>query len=234
VLVIGDLLDALYVGAFLFGLLFAGLSLLLGAGHLGGHVHLGGHGHGHGSFHGGHRAALPSGSGSHQGARREVVGPLSLSSVLVFLAWFGGIGYLARHGIGLAAPFSVLLGAAAGLIVGAAVSWVLAKVVAADARALDPEDYRLAGTLARVTSSIRAGGTGEIVYEQAGVRQVSAARTADGEAMPRGAEVVVLSCEHGIALVEPWAVFVGERHADLVSSTTDLPPPGGTERGRAT
>ena len=72
---------------------------------------------------------------------------------------------------------------------------------------LDPEQYRLPGTLGHVSSSIRAGGTGEVVYEKGGVRQVVAARAAGTEALPRGAEVLVLRVDRGIAIVEIFDPF---------------------------
>lgn len=105
-----------------------------------------------------------------------------------------------------------------------AVAWFFARVIAPNDRALDPAHYRLPGTIAIVSSAIRSGGTGEIVYEQAGVRQVSAARAADGAAIPRGSEVVILRCERGVAFVEPWSVFVGERHRDLDAGAGGLDP----------
>ena len=55
-----------------------------------------------------------------------------------------------------------------------------------------------------MTSSIRENGTGEVVYVQQGVRQVSAARSVEGVAIPRGAEVVVLRAEKGIVYVDLW------------------------------
>ena len=55
-----------------------------------------------------------------------------------------------------------------------------------------------------MSSSIRADGTGEITYVLNGVRQVTAARSANGEPLPRGAEVVIVQRERGIAFVEPW------------------------------
>jgi hypothetical protein len=53
-----------------------------------------------------------------------------------------------------------------------------------------------------VSSSIRAGGTGEVIYEQAGVRQVVAARAPGAPELQRGTEVVVLSVDNGIATVQ--------------------------------
>ncbi|MDP9354714.1 MAG: hypothetical protein M3R02_05420 [Chloroflexota bacterium] len=184
-LVVNDGLDALFLGSFLFGLLFSAMSLLLGGIHVG-HPHV-------------PSTRLHLGGGHHDGD----VGPLNSATILAFIAWFGGVGYLVRNGLGTYALVSVLLGVVGGVIGASALGWFLLKVMLPAERVLDPSDFRLPGTLARVTSSIRADGIGEIVYEQAGVRQVSAARSLDGLPLPRGTEVVILRCERGIAAVQP-------------------------------
>jgi hypothetical protein len=68
----------------------------------------------------------------------------------------------------------------------------------------------MVGVLGRVTSSIRAGGTGEIVYSQEGTRRVAGARSEQGAAIPKGAEVLVMRYEKGIAYVQPWQDPAGE------------------------
>ena len=232
--VVDDGLDALLLGCFWFGLLFTAVTLLTGATrlqfrhgrmrlHLPHRFHVRGH----------PRADTPtttSGNG---------IAPLNDSSLLAFVAWFGGVGYLARHGLGWPWPISLALGAVGGLAAAAVVVWVLMKLAAEGRRELNPADFVLPGIIARVTSSIRAGGVGEIVYELGGTRHVSAARAKDARAIGRGTEVVIVAAAHGTAVVEPWAAFLGERHADLDSSlnpgpvadnperpkTGDLPPP---------
>jgi hypothetical protein len=231
-LAVHDGFDALLLGCFFFGLIFALASLLGGiggAGHLHlpvhtGQVHLPGHvGHIHLPGHVGHLHAPQPGhasaaDGSH--GQRETVGPLNLSSLLVFISWFGGWAYLARNGLHWVLAVSLLVGFVAGLIGAALVFLWFAKVLVRMETALDPADFRLPGTLARITSSIRAGGVGEIIYEKGGVWQVSAARSCDGKAIARGTEVVIRACERGIAAVEPWEDFLGERHRDLAPKAT--------------
>ncbi len=189
--VTNDALDALFLGCFLFGLLFAIVSLLLGVADL--EVD----------------AGLLGGSDGDTGGD-DGVGPVNVSTILAFTAWFGGIGYLARNGFGWVSGLSVAVAVVGGLAGAALIYQFLVRVVAPADKALDSDDYRLPGTLARVTSSIRSGGTGEIVYEQAGSRQVSAARASNGSAIGRGTEVIVLEAERGIALVEPWDTLVGQ------------------------
>ncbi len=199
-LVMNDALDVIFLGTFFFGLIFSALSLVLGAAHVGfDHGQVGHHGH-HG----------------HTGADADGgVSPVNVSTVLAFLAWFGGVGYLARHGLGWYAAVSVFVGVAGGLAGAAVIFWVLTRFVRQMEGELREADYRLPGTIAQVTSSIRAGGTGEILYQQGGVRQVAAARSVDGAAIPRGVEVVVLRLERGIAYVEAWDTLMDEHARPL-------------------
>ena len=90
-----------------------------------------------------------------------------------------------------------------GLGAAAVVFWFLAKVLMADEAPLDPADYDMVGVLGRTTISIRAGGTGELVFTQGGTRHVAGARSEDGAAIPKGAEVMVTRYEKGIAYVRP-------------------------------
>jgi hypothetical protein len=76
-------------------------------------------------------------------------------------------------------------------------------------RSLDSADFEMVGVLGRVTVSIRAGGTGEIVYSQAGTRRSSGARSESRSPIARGSEVVVTRYEKGIAYVRPWEEMAG-------------------------
>jgi hypothetical protein len=70
-----------------------------------------------------------------------------------------------------------------------------------------PEDYREQGVLGRLTSSIRAGGVGEVVYTLGGARRVDGAKSVGGEPLDKGTEVVIHRVERGIAYVERWDEF---------------------------
>ncbi|MFZ0644777.1 MAG: NfeD family protein [Candidatus Acidiferrales bacterium] len=124
--------------------------------------------------------------------------------MFAFLAWFGGTGYL------LTEYYRVwfLLGLAASIFAGvlgaAIVSWFLIKVLLPHETILQDADYELVGTVARVNSPIRPGGTGEIIFSQAGVRRCAGARRDDGQALEKGREVVIARVEKGIAYVAPW------------------------------
>lgn len=171
---VGDALDAVLLGCFLFGLLLAAASFALG------------------------QADVGFSDGQSDGELAWL--PVSVGALLVSLAWFGGLGYLLR-GIGWPTPVALLVAVVAGLAVGGLVQRVTSALGGRAVGELRAEDDRLPGTIGRVTSSIRAGGVGEIVYEQRGARQVIAARGHDGQALSRGAEVVVVSVVKGMATV---------------------------------
>ncbi len=178
-----DGLDAFLLGSFLFGLLLAvGFFALGGADVDGGDPSDGGDSH------------LPFGVGS----------------LLVAVAWFGGVGYLLRSAAGWPTPLVLAIAAVVGLGMGVAVQRVFSAFGRASRGELRPEAYTLPGTLGHVAVAIRQGGVGEVIYEQGGVRQVVAARAAEGTAIARGTEVVVLKVERGVASVEPFEALLGE------------------------
>ncbi|HWB86762.1 MAG TPA: NfeD family protein [Bryobacteraceae bacterium] len=128
----------------------------------------------------------------------------NFGTVAAFLAWFGGTGYLLTRYSSMWFVLALAIAIFSGLGAASAVFWFLAKVLMARESALDPADYDMAGVLGRVSIPIRAGGTGELIYSQQGTRRVSGARSEDGTAIPKGAEVIVTRYEKGIAYVRPW------------------------------
>jgi membrane protein implicated in regulation of membrane protease activity len=188
VLVVNDTLDALLLGSFFFGLVFVVLSLGMGMAHVGfGHDHGGFHAHGHGEA-----------SGS-----TDWLSNINVGSVLAFLTWFGGVAYLVRNAVEFNVVLSLLIGIVAGTACAALVLRLM-RLLRSKEVYLDEREERLTGAMARVSSSIRVDGTGEVTYVLNGVRQVTAARSATGKALPRGSEVVIMRRERGIAFVEPW------------------------------
>jgi hypothetical protein len=165
---------------------------------------------------GGHDA-LQTGSdwtGGTGGLLAGVLPLLNVSSLLAFVTWFGAAGYLALHfgawGLWLALPLAVLCGLAGAALIAAFIRKVLAGETT-----IDPADFRLEGTLGRVTVSVPERGAGEVVFTKAGRRRSEAARSATGRPIPRGADVVILRYERGAAHVQPWDELLQER-----------PPPG--------
>jgi hypothetical protein len=99
---------------------------------------------------------------------------------------------------------------ASGLIGGGIVFLFLSKVLTSEEEDMDPADYEMVGVLGRMSISIREGGTGELIYSQAGTRRVCGARSESGAPIAKGVEVVVTRYDRGIAYVRPWTEMSGE------------------------
>jgi membrane protein implicated in regulation of membrane protease activity len=180
-----------YLICFLLGLALSLLSVLTGSAHLHlPHVHVP-----HLHVHVPH-VHVPS-------AEAEGVPWLNFGTMTAFLTWFGGTGYLLERFYAVWFLVALAIALLSGLGGAAIVFWFLAKL-AGDEQALDPADYDMIGVLGKLTIPIREGGTGEIVFSQEGVRRVSGARSDDGTAIPKGAEVMVERYEKGIAYVRRW------------------------------
>jgi len=187
-----------YLTCFLLGVTLSVLSFLSGSFHLPHfHLHLP-------HVHIGHVGGVHAG-GAHPGAAKGSQTPfVNFGTICAFLAWFGGTGYLLTRYSTLVVTVVATLSFIAGLAGATVVFWFVAKVLLAHEHELDPADYDAVGVLGKVTSSIREGGTGEIVYSQAGTRHTCGARSESGEALPKGTEIVVTRYERGIAYVQRW------------------------------
>jgi hypothetical protein len=208
-----------YLICFAVGFCFSFFSFLFGGSRTG-RLHLP-HFHGHaGSAH------LPAAhapvtsaqapiAGSPQAAahasQSDGVSPFNFVTLTAFLAWFGGTGYLLTCYSGLWVGFGLLASITGGLVGGGIVFLFLSKVLISNDENMDPADYEMVGVLGRVSSSIREGGTGEIIYTQMGTRRVCGARSDDGSAIAKGTEVVATRYEKGIAYVRLWSEMSEDR-----------------------
>ncbi len=138
---------------------------------------------------------------------------INFATVTVFLAWFGGTGYLLTRHSTLVVALVMLMAIALGLTGSAIVFNFIVRLLLPHDRALDPADYERVGVLGRIISPIREGGTGEMIFSQEGTRVTCGARSEDGHALPRDTEVVVTRYEHGIAYVRRWEDFARDDEA---------------------
>jgi hypothetical protein len=202
--------ESFYMVCFLVGLLLSLISLLGGMGHFGGHVHMAHLPHAPHVPHVPHLAHGPGAHGpaGHGGVRGGSAGASvpwwNFFSLTIFLCWFGAAGYLiTRHGT-LVASLVLLLAALCGVAGGAIVYLFLTRVLMLHERELTADETEVVGAVGRVSANIRAGGTGEMVYEQLGAWRSVPARSEDGEPIPRQEEVFVVRYEKGIAYVRRW------------------------------
>ena len=198
--------EMFYLTCFIVGVTLSLLAFIGGSLHLP-HVHF--HlSHGH--------VATPGAGGGHVGVAHGPEMPLlNFATITAFLAWFGGTGYLLTRHSSLLFVAIILLAIAAGIGGAAIVFLFIVKFLLTHDQALDPADYDRVGVLGRVISSIREGGTGEILFSQEGTRQTCGARSEDGQPLARGTEVIVTRYEHGLAYV---------RRFDELADSTLRPP----------
>jgi serine/threonine protein kinase len=181
----------IYLVCFLVGFAFSVVAAFSGSLHLP-HVHLGG-------IH-----DLPAGDFTSTGSGAPGAGSGSAvngGSIAAFLVWFGGAGYVLAEHFGMALATTYPAAVASGCA-GAALLFVfLNRVLLAHDEPLNPADYEMTGVKGRLSSAIREGGTGEMIFSQAGTRRAIGARSATGAAIPRDSQVIVVRCERGIAYV---------------------------------
>jgi len=225
-------MESIFLACFIFGALFTLASVALGfAGHGAAHFSHGPAHIGHGAVHVGHGSAHVGHDAAHAGPSHGVHGEvphsdttglpwMNASSVVGALTWFGAAGYLMLR-LGEWALPAVVIGA----LIAAGVGWYLVArflgVVLSGEREMDPEDYRLEGTVGQVTVSIPPGGTGEVVFAKAGARRSESARAQGGAPIPRGSEVVITTYADGFATVQPWGEFLAARDKLAVTENTE-------------
>lgn len=187
-----------YLLCFLIGFSLSVISFLAGAVHL--HLpfkmHL--HWHGHATHHG--HAGAPGKGGSH-------LSWFNATTLMAFLAWFGGTGFILTRKSHLVAFLSLGIAIASGLLAGWLVFRFMTRLLKDGTGEMNEWDYRHEGSLGTVSIGIPAKGTGEVIFEQHGIRRSTGARSDDGAPIEKGSEVVISSYEKGIAYVRRWEEF---------------------------
>jgi membrane protein implicated in regulation of membrane protease activity len=166
----------------------------------------------HGHALGGHHGAPigPNGIRIGGSGRGPSASPLNLVTLAAFLTWFGGIGYLLTRFAIIWLVFDLLIATASGLAGAFVVFLFLTRVLISSNENLEAADFEMAGVLGRISSPIREGGVGEIIYSQAGTRRASGARSENGQPIAEGTEVIVTRYEHGIVYVRRWSEVAGD------------------------
>jgi hypothetical protein len=192
----------MYLTCFGVGLVLSFVAFFAGALHL----HIGRfHFHGHGA-------------GKSHAGRGHSMSPVNGFTLMAFLCWFGGTGYLMHRanvfGVAMVLMFSVLSGVAGASLV----FWFLVKVLMPGERTLEAADTEMSGVIGHLSGAVPLNGCGEMLYSQNGARRSVAVRSESGEAIERGAEVVVMRYERGVAYVRRWDEFEHGLLREAVSS----------------
>jgi hypothetical protein len=233
-----DPLSLLFIGCFLFGLLFVLASALLGnLGHGSGHVSHGTHiGPAHAVAHSG--PALSHGthvahSGHAHGSQGSTANTgnnffssffanINPISIALFLLGFGFIGYALHNTALLALPFVLILAGVSGFIVAGLLLLMINRLFGNIAEPVAQDVTDRTGMLGRVSITVPENGLGEILYiSPAGMRKSIPARSIDGRKIERDQEVVVTNYHNGIAEIDTWDHFINQEGAIPETYATD-------------
>lgn len=184
--------NTLYLTCFGIGLVLTVVTFVTGVGHF----HLG-------HFHFGHSHL----GGKTIAAHGNHISPFNGFTLVAFLCWFGGSGYLLHRYSPFVMPIVLGLAVVSGLSGASLVFWFLARVLMPMEKYLEPSDTEMTGVIGKLTGGIPVGGYGEILFSQNGSRRSVSVRSDDGHPIERGAEVVVMRYKAGIGYVRRWDEF---------------------------
>lgn len=235
-MIANDPLSLLFIGCFLFGLLFLVVTTLLGnlghSGHgglghdaditnHGAHVvthHVGDlqgkgiHIHTHAPVHAPSQASTAKGSPqAGQGNPFALFSYFNPTSVVLFLLGFGFFGYVFHNTASLALPLTLILALLCGVIVAALLLVMLSRIFGDSEGATIQDVSDRTGMLGKVSVTIQQNGLGEVLYiSPGGMRKSVPARSIDGRRLERDQEVVVVNYQRGVAEVDTWDHFVNQ------------------------
>ena len=121
--------------------------------------------------------------------------------ISAFLTAFGVGGVVARY-YGLSHPAASGVGTLVGVLMSAAV-YQFAKLLYSQQASSELHMTGLVGTAAQVSVAIPAGGIGQVAVSAQGQSSEHIARSADGRAVARGADVVVTGIRGDAVIVTP-------------------------------
>ncbi len=213
---VNDAWSQFFLICFLVGVIFTALAFLFGLGHDLGGLDFGqaDAGGGQGSPAAGHDVPFghSDGHGADAAHSNPLLGLLNLNVIMAFVAWFGGIGYILYNFSPLLLIVIIPMALGAGLLAGWLVSAFLRLLLRRGQRILNPADFQMEGTIAKVSLPIRPGRVGEIIFSKDGTWRSEGARSADDSELSRGEEVVVVRYERGLAYVQSWERYVNSRN----------------------
>jgi hypothetical protein len=221
-----DPLSLVFIGCFLFGLLYLLVTALLGSiGHS--HIHSDAlhhvdpgaiaHSSQGGALH--HAQDIVHHSHYHSsqqnGSHLSIFSVINPTSIILFLLGFGFFGYVFHTTTLFALPLIVTFSGVGGLII-AALLLLLVSRYFGDSEAATIQDVSdRTGLLGKVSITIQQDGIGEILYvSPGGMRKSIPARSIDGRRLERDQEVVVVNYQHGVAEVDTWDHFVNQEDAE--------------------
>lgn len=243
-LIATDPLSLVFIGCFVFGVLFFVITALLGnlgqahdsthiathhvSIHPGGHVagtqaHGVGHTAGHGPVHASTHATATTGPANDiQTAVQSALAYLNITSIVLFLFGFGLFGYILHNATALLLPLTLTIAGVGGLVI-AALLLVLLSRIFGDSEGETVQDVSdRTGLLGKVSMTIQENSLGEVIYvSPGGMRKSIPARSIDGRRLERDQEVVIINYQRGVAEVDTWDHFIGEEESHTAAADSD-------------
>ena len=133
--------------------------------------------------------------------------PLNGFTLVAFLCWFGGAGYLLHRANVFDGVIVLGFSALSGLAGAGLVFWFLAGVLMPAEKTLESVDTEIVGVTGKLSGAIRKQGCGEMLYSQNGARRSAVVKSDDGASIESGAEVIVMRFAKGVAFVRRWDEF---------------------------
>jgi membrane protein implicated in regulation of membrane protease activity len=235
-----DPLSLVFIGCFLFGMLFLIVTALLGnlghgathgiahqgpmhvAGHVGA-THIVTHTASHGPTHAvAHDQAHTTGQAT--GSISSILSYINITSIIFFLIGFGLCGYLFHNVVQLVALFALVLAGVSGIVIAVLLLLLLGRLFG-DSEGETVQDVSdRTGIVGKVSMTIQENSLGEVIYTSpGGMRKSIPARSVDGRRLDRDQEVVIVNYQHGIAEVDDWDHFIGEEESHLSAPSSAIP-----------
>ena len=192
---------ALFLGSFVIGFVFSVVSFAMGV--------AGFDFHSHAPFV--HHPQIPHAPAHAHVDAGDGMSPFNFATMMAFLAWFGGTGYLLTTQLRWLVVPSIAVSTIAGVAGASVVFLLMSHVLWSPHENMRLADSQIIGALGRVSQPIRQDGIGEVIYSSGGTRRSCGARSANGTPIEKGAEVIVTGYERGIASVRRWEDLAAEK-----------------------
>lgn len=182
-------LSCVYFTLLLVGVVYAIVILVAGE------LHGFGFGGGHVDLGGGHDFSFEHGEVS--------VTSLSPVTIASFVTAFGAFGLIAMGLFNVSAQASLLWAAAGALVVAAIAHFAFGYFLIAPQSSSEVTAEYVVGTTGEVITPIAPGRLGEVAFVARGGRVTTSARSAGGQAIPRGTMVTIERMVGNVAMVKP-------------------------------
>ena len=128
---------------------------------------------------------------------------ISSAAIATFITAFGAFGIVSTQLFNVSGPVSIIWAIIGGILCGGIAQLVFGYILVKPQGSTEVTAKDIIGVAAEVITPIPADSVGEIAFVAQGGRITSSARSATGQAIPRGTIVIIESMVGNVALVRP-------------------------------